>query len=1068
MKPSYMENRIVPILHLLQEQSSLETLDIPEFFMKACGYHSWNTVHEDATQWEGRYVQGQTWGGVDYHCCFKQHVKLPASYTGKPVYCRVRTGKTDIWNYDNPQFLAFVNGKLVCGLDVNHTEFRLFESAPAEETVELAFYAYCSTKKNDLFLDVSLCLRNEEARGLYFDLAMPYESLKLLSMEEPEYHRLSNTLHEALSLLDLRLPGSASFLESVRTARAYLSREVYGEAQFELDQSTPSGQAPYSLPHRPGEAVQHCIGHTHIDIAWLWTVAQTREKVLRSFSTALHLMELYPDYKFMSSQPQLYAFVKRDYPELYAQIKARVAEGRWEIEGGMWLESDCTLTSGESLVRHILYGKQFIREEFGRDSKVLWLPDVFGYSAALPQIMRKSGLDYFMTTKINWNDTNALPHDTLMWQGIDGTEVLSYFISTKDYDVRGEQNPNPSFATTYNGTLNPNQVKGGWQRYQDKALNTEILQCYGNGDGGGGPTAEMLENARRLQTGLPGVPRVEHTFVLDFFRGLEERVKNSPLLPRWVGELYLEYHRGTYTSMARNKRWNRKSELLLGDAELLSVLGALYFPASPYPYDMLRQAWDKVLLNQFHDILPGTAIKEVYDVTDKEYEEVQQTASTVIDQAWSLFCDREDAEHVTVFNTLSWQRDELASLPGVPANTVVYDGKTRLPSYVDADGVLHFLAAGLPAKGGRSYQLGSAEAAPATSGLLTQNGNTYETPFYRITLDEEGYFRSIMDLEAGRELVHEGARANELQVFTDRPREYDAWNIDAHYEEQMWAMGGLIECTVVENNSLFAILRQKRQFLSSTVEQDIVFYRHTRRIDFRSIVDWKESSLLLKAAFPTTIQSAKAVYDIQFGNVERPTHRNTSWDEARFEVSAQKWADLAEYGYGVSLMNDCKYGYDIYGSQIRLTLLKSATYPNADADKEVHHFTYSLYPHEGDFRTGRVIPEAHALNSPVYTLPGALRQGMDAAFSGLVSCTEENLVVETIKQAESGKGIIIRLHEAYGKRTQAHIRLNIPGLNRLEECDLMENPLHPLALENGSAVVEIKPYEIKTLRATSG
>lgn len=1054
MKQAYLENRIQPVLQLLQEYSVVESMDIPEFYMKECGIHSWQTILEDCRQWDRRYVSGQVWGGVDYHCCFKQMVTLPASFAGQPVYCRVRTGKTDIWNYDNPQFLAFVDGELVCGLDVNHTEFRLFEEAPAGCTVELAFYAYCSTSRNDLFLDVSLCLRQEEVRALYYDLAMPFESLRLLSTEEVQYHRLSQCLHEALNRLDLRLPGSPSFLESVQVAQSWLRQEVYSET-------------PGSKEH--SHAVQHCIGHTHIDIAWLWTVEQTREKAIRSFSTALHLMEQYPEYKFMSSQPQLYAFVKRDYPELYARIKERIAEGRWEIEGGMWLEADCTLTSGESLIRHILYGKQFMREEFGRDSEVLWLPDVFGYSAALPQIMVKSGLNYFMTTKINWNDTNPLPHDTLMWQGIDGTEVLSYFITTKDYDKSLAVNPNPNFSTTYNGTLTPNQVKGGWQRYQNKDLNAEILQCYGNGDGGGGPTADMLENARRMKTGLPGIPRVEHTFVRDFFHGLEDRVKDSPLLPRWVGELYLEYHRGTYTSMARNKRWNRKCELLLGDAELLSVLGALYSPDGPYPYEALRRSWEPVLLNQFHDILPGTAIAEVYETTEKQYEAVQQQGVSLMDRALSMLCDRQDTGHITVFNTLSWKRTELVALQGIPAGTVIYDGNKPLPSYESADGTLFFLAADIPGKGGSMYRIGSRdELSEASPALLVQTGARLSTPFYDIQLDEEGYFTSIFDLEEERELVAAGARANELQVFTDRPREYDAWNIDAHYAEQMWRMGGLEESVITENNGLFAVLRQKRRFLSSTVQQEIVFYRHTKRIDFRTVIDWRESSLLLKTAFPTTVLAAKAVYDIQFGNVERPTHRNTSWDAARFEVSAHKWADLSEYGYGVSLMNDCKYGYDIHGSVLRLTLLKSAVYPNPDADKELHRFTYSLYSHGGDFREGRVIQEASALNSPVYALRGSIRPGLDAAFSGLISCGEPNLVVEAVKQAESGNGIVIRLYEAYGKRTRAACKLRIPGLTGVTECDLMENPSGPLVLKDEAVTLELKPYEIKTLLATCG
>lgn len=1033
----------------------MESVEITEFYVKPCGSRSWSSiVQEDHTRWEDRYTKGQTWGGVDYHCCFKQRVVLPAAFAGKPVYCRVRTGKTDIWNYDNPQFLAFVDGELICGLDVNHTEFCVLPEAPEGEcSMELAFYAYCSTTRNDLFLDVSLMLRQENVRGLAFDLDIPYKTLCLLSPEEPEYHRLSHALHSALNLLDLRVPGSAPFLESVTEARECLARELYTETA--------------AIAPSRGQAVQHCIGHTHIDIAWLWTVEQTREKVIRSFSTVLHLMEHYPEYKFMSSQPQLYAFVKEDAPALYAKIKERVAEGRWEVEGGMWLEADCTISSGESLVRHILYGKEFIRREFGRDSKVLWLPDVFGYCAALPQIMKKSGLDYFMTTKINWNDTNPLPHDTLMWQGIDGTEVLSYFITTKDYDPMYQLSAHPVFSTTYNGTLEPNQVKGGWQRYRDKEINSGILQCYGNGDGGGGPTAEMLENARRMQTGLPGLPRVEHTFVLDFFRGLEERVKDNPRLPRWVGELYLEYHRGTYTSMAANKRWNRRCEGLLADAELLASLAALYLPESRmYPAEALRQAWQLVLLNQFHDILPGTAIAQVYEVSEKQYEEVEQTASALIRESLESLCEHGEKGQITVFNTLSWKRTELVTLPSVPEGIDVYQEGFRLPSCRTSDGVLHFLAEELPAMGGCTYDLRSSGDSPSSlPPVLEQSGNRLISPHYEITLDNSGFLVSILDKAHDRELVAAGTRANELQVFADRPREYDAWNIDAHFEEQMWVMDGLEQSEIVENNPLFAILRQKRRFLSSVVEQDMVFYRHTRRIDFRTTVQWENDHLLVKAAFPTTMMTAKAVYDIQFGNVERPTHRNTSWDAARFEVSAHKWADLSENGYGVSLMNDCKYGYDMNGSVMRLTLLKSATYPNPGADKGLHRFTYSLFPHTGDFRQGGVVPEAESLNRPVYTMAGTMQHGAEGGIPGLVSCSEPNIAIDTVKAAESGDGFVIRMFECYGKRTRAAFTLNLPGLYSIEECDLLEQPVRDLSMKDGYVQLELKPYEIITLLA---
>ncbi len=401
-------------------------------------------------------------------------------------------------------------------------------------------------------------------------------------------------LNDAINLLDMRKVPSDAFYASVEEARALLAKTVYGE------------MAGYQ------EIIASCIGHTHIDVAWWWTVSQTREKVARSFATVLKLMEEYPEYKFMSSQPVLYSFLKERYPELYAQIKERVKEGRWEPEGGMWLEADCNLSSGESLVRQFLYGKRFFKEEFGKDNRVLWLPDVFGYSGALPQIMKKSGIDYFMTTKLSWNQFNMIPNDTMLWEGIDGSRVLTHFISTLGIGQSVER-----FFTTYSGMLHPDAIMGGWERYQNKEMNNDILIAYGYGDGGGGPTREMLETGRRMEKGVKGIPTVRQCGSRKYFEELEERVKDNRRLPVWTGEFYFEYHRGTYTSMARNKRSNRKSELLLSDLELLSVLAAKKGVA--YPAEQLEKMWKTVLLNQFHDILPGSSIAEVYEVTKKEY-----------------------------------------------------------------------------------------------------------------------------------------------------------------------------------------------------------------------------------------------------------------------------------------------------------------------------------------------------------------------------------------------------------------------------------------------------------------
>lgn len=1042
----YLVGRIRPILAELKNQIITEQHYIDTLRMRPCGYHQWDLALAASEDW-AEYQRGDVWGGVDQHVCFQARLKLPQSFAGRHVVCTVSTGKTDIWNYDNPQFLAYLDGQLVCGLDVNHTEFEVAARAEAGREIWLAFYGYCNTKQRDLFMTVALGVKDDRVEQVYYDLKVPFDIYQTLPATDDTALQLAATLHKALDMLDLRVVGSQAFYDSLQQTGAYLQAEFYAK------------QGAFTV-------TQHCIGHTHIDVAWLWTLAQTREKVLRSFANALYLLAKYPEMKFMSSQPQLYAFVKRDCPALYAQIQQRVAEGRWEVEGGMWLEADCNLTSGESLVRQIIHGKRFFRREFGRDNVVLWLPDVFGYSAALPQILKQSGIRYFMTTKIAWNDTNLIPNDTMMWRGIDGTEILTHFITTRNYQTYPQLNPDPDFTTTYNGTLTPSQVKGCWQRYQNKALNRELLQCYGNGDGGGGPTGEMLENARRMQKALPGCPKVEHSLVRDYFERLEQTVGGQPELPVWCGELYLEYHRGTYTSMARNKRYNRLAELRLGDAELLASIARLAARAA-YPVETLERCWKGTLLNQFHDILPGSAIKAVYDDSREQYEALLQETQGLIDaslDAITAVNGGGGGNAVLVFNPTSWVQTAPVQVAQVPPGMAVAAGQAVLPSVRLADGALQFLAPEVPPKGWRLFPLTAEKTAFEPTGVV--DGERISTPFYEVRLDANGHFRSLYDKQAGREVLQPGARGNVLQVFEDRPAQYEAWNIDRHFEAKSWEIAALTAVSIVQNDALCLRIRQERPFLSSRIVQEIVFYRHTKRIDFVTEADWREAHLLLKVAFSVDILATKATYEIQYGNVERPTHRNTSWDRARFEVCAHKWADLSEAGYGVALLNDCKYGYDIHNAVLRLSLIKCATDPNPEADKEVHHFTYALYPHEGDFREGRVIPEAYALNCGLVAR-WADPRALPAEWS-LATVDRENVILEVVKQAEEDDRLILRFYEAHGRRSKATVTLGAAWtaagqeLAAVAECTLLEEAVTSIANRENEFSFEIRPYEIKT------
>lgn len=965
------------------------------------------------------------WYGKDRHYWFRTQFTVPESYAGKTLWLYLHTQIQDWDDGRNPQFLVFVNGEVVQGADMNHREVKLADQAEAGKVYTIDLQAYSGILHTEFQLLADVMEVSEPVKDLYYDLQVPLWALSRMDQEGKTAIDLLSVMNETINLLDLRDVHTEAFYASVEEARAYIARELY-EKMGGFD-----------------EIIATCIGHTHIDVAWWWTVAQTREKTARSFSTVLKLMEEYPEYKFMSSQPVLYTFLKARYPELYAKVKERVAEGRWEPEGSMWLEADCNLTSGESLTRQFLYGKRFFKEEFGVDNKVLWLPDVFGYSGALPQIMKKCGVDYFMTTKLSWNQFNKVPNDTLLWEGIDGSKVLTHFVSTLSVG----QSPK-RFFTTYNGMLHPDAIMGGWERYQNKEMNNDILISFGYGDGGGGPTREMLETGRRMEKGIKGVPKVRQEGSLTYFKELEEKVGGHKRLQTWTGEFYFEYHRGTYTSMARNKRSNRKSELGLMDLELLCVLTEGMGLA--YPAEKLEQMWKVVLLNQFHDILPGSSIKEVYEVTKEEYAQLAADLKEMIGERLKLLAGEGDG--VTIVNTLGHTRSALAALPeGVEALQTA-DGEVLLTQEIGKERYAY--VKDIPAKGFCVLQPVQKEEAAT---VFAFDGRQLETPYYTAVIDEDGCLSRLYDKENDREVLQEGRLGNELRVFEDKPMYFDNWDIDVYYTEKSWHIGEVTDLHVSADGPLAMEVTVERAFMHSKMIQKIRFYANSRRIDFDTWVDWKEHQHLLKVFFPVDVHTDEAAFDIQFGNVTRKTHTNTSWDMARFESCGHKWVDVSEGGYGVSLLNDCKYGHSIHEGEIGLTLIKSGIEPNPDTDVEEHFFTYSLYPHSGTWKEADTQKEAMDLNQPLYSVRG----GKPECRNSFIQVDQDNVVVETIKRAEDGEGIIVRMYESRNCRTKAKAVLaGKPA--QVFSCNLLEEKEAEVPVCGQGFAFEIKPYEIQT------
>ncbi len=756
-------------------------------------------LSEDTSGWE-ELKDGQLWGGHREYFYFETFVTIPEEWKGKKVIYTLNTGREEGWDALNPQFLAYVNDVPRMGLDKNHRDIVLTDSAAGGEKFRILLSAFTGDNSFSLQLFSSIRVLEPEIEKYYYDLNVPYEVARLLPEDNPDRRLILGCLNDSLNLIDLRKPYSDEFYRTLKLAGDNLETEFY-QKHCGLESPTV-----------------YCVGHTHIDVAWLWTLRVTEDKAVRTFTSMTELMRQYPEFIFMSSQPQLYKFVKKLAPDLYGEIKKLAAEGRWEPEGGMFLEADCNLASGESLVRQFLTGTRFFEQEFGVKNRILWLPDVFGYSAALPQIMKKCGIDYFMTTKISWNECNKLPYDTFMWEGIDGTEVLAHFVPTRDYGAGAEENGTATeHFTTYNGYLNASQVMGAWQRYSQKDLNSEVLMSYGFGDGGGGTTKDMLENQRRLSRGIPGAPRTVPSTALHFFETLEKNVEGNRELPRWVGELYLEYHRGTYTSMARNKKFNRRAEFSCEDLELFAMMAGTA-AGSPYPKQELDDAWEIVLRNQFHDILPGSSIKEVYEDSRAEYQKLFALTDRLTASAISDISEKIDARagSVIIYNPNSLT----AAAPVLLPDECLKDGKVPeslvsddliLPVQQTEDGPL-VIAEEIPSKGYRAFE--PSDALPADGGKsLIVTKEHVETPYFLIDLNEKGQFCRIYDREADRELLPEGQCANVIMSYEDRPHNYDAWDINNYYTEKSWEVDDVTSLDVTEEGPLRGCIRIKRSYL---------------------------------------------------------------------------------------------------------------------------------------------------------------------------------------------------------------------------------------------------------------
>ncbi|HEX9036877.1 MAG TPA: alpha-mannosidase [Ktedonobacterales bacterium] len=1003
----------------------------------------------DAAGWVA-IAPGGRWGGQDQNVWFHGKAHLPENWReplakpGHSLALRLLLGESPDFGW--PEGLLYVNGSLLQGINQHHPDVLLPTPQPGDSALAFDVRAWSGIKPGDHRLEYAeIALLNRDLEALYHLLVAGVDLVDALDEREPLREPLFAALQDAYDALDLRLPEDRAL------------DDTGGQALDILRARLAELRATHDPAYRPRITA---IGHGHLDVAWLWETRHTREKAARTFSVATALMAHYPEYHFLHTTPQVFDWLSRDYPEVFARVRERVEERRFESAGAMWLESDTNLISGESLVRQIYYGQRYLRETFGSVYDTLWLPDTFGYTYALPQIMLKSGIRAFMTTKMSWSDTNRLPHDTFRWRGLDGSETLAHFVTTPwlSYNSRDTW---VSDTDTYNGRLDVTAVRKLWERYRSKAANQELLLIYGYGDGGAGPTRQLIESFLALVQ-LPGMPDLRLGRADDYFHALRERVWSNPALPVWDGELYLEYHRGVYTTHGWLKRLHRRNEERLSHAESLDAQRwALAIQAeenAPDERSTLDEMWRVLLLHEFHDILPGSSIAPVYEDARRDLTGLAERLDAFIERA---------ARDITRLAGIPTSVDVIynpSPLPlpsgGTYVNLQSRDA-TREPAWRQVSQEIETLSGGrallleLRKMGGRDWRVSptdfpdtndAVQLAPPTASRTPDGGAALENPFLRLTLDARGAITSLLDKRepGGREVIPTGARANVFMAFDDRPQTFDAWDIDAGYDRKAYACDDE-RILSVSAGPLRVTARVQRTLLNSVITQDISLYRDSPRIDFATHIDWHEHHLLLKVAFPLDLRVTEARSEIQYGSITRPTHRNTSWDEARFETAAHRWVDLSEVAYGVALLNDGKYGYDIHDATIRLTLLRSPTLPDPNTDQGAHDVTYSLLPHPGAWPAGEVVEHGYALNRPPMFIFRAVEDDSVAAQPAtspraLFTLRNAGAVIEAIKRSADGEGLMVRVYEATGARHAAHISSSVP-LASVIETDLLERPM---------------------------
>lgn len=967
--------------------------------------------------------KGYVWYGKDSYCWFKGQYKVPEELAGKDLFIKPHMQGYEALLFVNGRTMGTFATKIVYTGHGNHYCDLIKKAAKADEDLDIVIEYYgghdnpgnhpdsdtCIKDYNFRYDGADICTKNYEIQEYYFDLLAVLQLAQALPEDSFMRGKAINALYDVHKKVYYLLEDTdiSAFMAGIRESAPCLKKVLAMKSE---------DSAPFA----------GLIGHSHMDTAWLWHVGETEKKVTRTYANALSLMEQYPEYMFIQSSACHSNMIRKNYPELFARIAEKVREGRYEPNGGVWVECDCNITSGESMIRQFLWGQRFTRKYFDYTSDCFWLPDTFGYSAAIPQIMKGCSIDYFLTTKLSWNDTNTFPYETFNWVGLDGTSVFTHFNRT---------HLNPDVKSTIRETKN-------W--IKQKSVSNKRLISYGFGDGGGGPSFEMIENAKRIAD-LDGVGKSKHMTVSEFMKDLEATAVNPNT---YKGELYLELHRGTLTNQHTIKRNNRKCELALRDLEILTVNEAVK-TATEASEESIAPLYETLLINQFHDILPGTCIHRAHA---ESREQTHKLIADAKDRITAIINNSND-DCVTFINTLSFDRNDAVFMDYKGA---IIDADCKQQLYTDLEGNKKLIVSGItvPAMSSVTLKLKKG-VVPNDKSAFCANGSTLETPYAKITFADNGTISSFIDKSADRELLGNGYNFNTFLMAEDVPNLWDNWDIDVDVQCKFKDASRLVSREIVSCGEAAYIVRSEYKISEkSTVKQDMIFFADSAEVRFDTIMDWQDNHRLLKAAFDTNVCEDFARHEIQFGHVKRPTTRNNSIEEAKFEVVNHKYTDLSESRYGVAILNDCKYGITVEDGNIRLSLHKGGTHPDAEGDHDgLHRCTYSFMPHNSGFNAADVIRPSYELNVPVIVSEGIYE------ILTPVSVDAENILVEAVKPCEdTQKAYIVRLYEAEGTRTNA--ALTFPNAVKCEITNMLEETQEELADMN----VTFRPFEIKTIK----